>query len=138
MGEEKYNSWCKVTREELWAYLGFCILMSINHLPTLDYWSTDPALHYSAVADTFARDLFREITCYLHFVDNTTLTPRGSPGYDRLSKVRPVIDHHSSRFLDLYNPNQEVAVDKAMIKFTGRSTLKQYMLLKPVKRGIKL
>ena len=46
-----------------------------------------------------------------------------------------MIDHHSSRFLDLYNPNQEVAVDKAMIKFTGHSTLKQYL---PVKRGIKV
>ena len=57
MGEEKFNSWCKVTREELRAYLGFCILMGINHLPALDdYWSTDPALHYSAVTDRITRD----------------------------------------------------------------------------------
>ena len=49
-----------------------------------------------------------------------------------------MIDHLSSRFSDLYNPHQEVAVDEAMIKFTGRSTLKQYMPLKPVKRGIKV
>ena len=139
MGEEKYSSWSKITREELRAYLGFCILMGINHLPALDdYWSTDPALHYSAIADRITRDRFREITRYLHFADNTTLTPRGSPGYDRLGKVRPVIDHLSSRFADLYNPHQEVAVDEAMIKFTGRSTLKQYMPLKPVKRGIKV
>ena len=31
----------------------------------------------------------------------------------------------------------EVAVDEAMIKFQGRSSLKQYMPLKPTKRGIK-
>ena len=47
MGEEKYATWEKITREELRAYLGFCILMGIAHLPALDYWSTDPALHYS-------------------------------------------------------------------------------------------
>ena len=64
--------------------------------------------------------------------------PRDSPGYDRLGKVRPVIDHLSSRFTDLYDPNREVAVDKAMIKFTGRLALKQYMPLKPVKQGIKV
>ena len=36
MEEEKYSSWSKITGEELRAYLAFCILMGINHLPTLD------------------------------------------------------------------------------------------------------
>ena len=72
------------------------------------------------------------------FADNSTFVPRGSPGHDRLGKVRPVIDHLSARFADLYDPHKEVAVDEAMIKFTGRSTLKQYMPMKPTKRGIKV
>ena len=139
MGDEKFNSWPKITREELKAYLGFCVLMGINHLPALDdYWSKDPMYHYSPIADRITRDRFRDISRYLHFVENATLTPRGSPGYDRLGKVRPVIDHLSSRFSDLYDPHREVAVDEAMIKFTGRSTLKQFMPMKPVKRGIKV
>ena len=47
MGEKKYTSWDKLTREELRAYLGFCILMCVSHLPALDdYWSTDPTLHH--------------------------------------------------------------------------------------------
>ena len=139
MGEDKYGVWVKITTEELKAYLGFCILMGINQLPALDdYWSTDPMLHYSPVADRITRDRFREMSRYLHFVGNATLTPRGSPGHDRLGKVRPVLDHLSSRFLDLYDPHREVAVDEAMIKFTGRSSLKQFMPLKPVKRGIKV
>ena len=37
-----------------------------------------------------------------------------------------------------YNLGREVAVDEAMIKFQGRSALKQYLLNKPVKRGIKV
>ena len=96
MGEEKYAAWKKITREELRAYLGFCILMGIAHLPALDdYWSTDPTLHYSPIADRISRDRFQEISRYLHFIDNTTLPERGSPGHDRLGKVRPVIDHHT-------------------------------------------
>lgn len=139
MEEEKYASWEKLTREELRAYLGFCILMGVVHLPALDdYWSTDPTLHYSPIADRISRDRFREISRYIHFVDNTTLPERGTPGYDRLGKVRPVIDHLSKRFTDLYEPHKEVAVDEAMIKFTGRSSVKQYMPMKPVKRGIKV
>ena len=34
------------------------------------YWSTDPALHYSPVVDRITRDRFREISRFLHFVDN--------------------------------------------------------------------
>ena len=50
MGEDKYRTWTTITREELRAYLGFCILMGINHLPALDdYWSKDPTLHYLRV-----------------------------------------------------------------------------------------
>ena len=46
--------------------------------------------------------------------------------HDRLGKVRPLIDL-SSKFSSLYDPSKDVAVDEAMIKFQGRSALKQYM-----------
>ena len=38
----------------------------------------------------------------------------------------------------MYEPGKEVSVDEAMIPFKGRSSLKQYMPLKPVKRGVKV
>ena len=48
MGEEKYDSWEKLTREELRAYLGFSSLMGVAHLPALDdYWSSDPTPLFS-------------------------------------------------------------------------------------------
>ena len=98
--------------------------MGINQLPALDdYWSSDRTLHYSPIADRISRDRFWEISHYLHFVDNSTLVPKGSPGYNRLGKVQPVIDHMSKQFADLYEPH-EVVVDEATIKFTGRSAVK--------------
>ena len=40
---EMYDAWTKITEEEIRAYIGMCLLMSINHLPSLrDYWSKDP------------------------------------------------------------------------------------------------
>ena len=71
-------------------------------------------------------------------MDNDTLQPRGSGGYDRLGKVRSLLTHFADKFAGLYQPNKEVAVDEAMMKFTGRSSLKQYMPMKPMKRGIKV
>ena len=57
---------------------------------------------------------------------------------DWLGKVRPLIDHLSSEFETLYEPSKNVAVDETMIKFQGRSSLKQYMPKKPIKCGIKV
>lgn len=36
--------------------------------------------------------------------------------HDRLGKVRPLINHLSSKFSSLYDPSKDVAVDEAMIK----------------------
>ena len=139
MGDEKYDTWRVITADEVKAYLGFSILMGIVQLPSLDdYWKRDPLLHYAPIADRISRDRFRDISRYLHFVDNSTLSPRDSPGYDRLGKIRPLINYFCTKFAELYNPHKEVAVDEAMIKFQGRSSLKQFMPLKPIKRGIKV
>ena len=40
--------------------------------------------------------------------------------------------------LELYNPHRENSIDEAMIPFKGRSSMKQYMPLKPIKRGFKV
>ena len=139
MGEDAYERWNPITVEELKAFFGLSILMGINHLPAIDdYWSRDPHLCYGSIADKISRQRFRDISQYLHFVDNDHLAPRGDPSYDRLGKVRPLIEHLSERFEDVYKPTQNVAVDEAMIKFQGRYSLKQYMPMKPVKRGIKV
>ena len=81
---------------------------------------------------------YLDINRYLHFVDNSTLSARGSPSYDRVGKVRPLLEYLQFRFKSVYNPGREIAVDEAMIKFLGRSSLKQYMPKKPTKRGIKV
>ena len=72
-GFERYE---QLTVEELRAYFGFCMLMAVNHLPaTEDYWKRDPIYNYTPIASQISRDQFREIGRYLHFVDNSTITP---------------------------------------------------------------
>ena len=139
MGPAKYLEWKEVNVTEMKAYIGFSILMGLVRLPAIeDYWKVDPYLHYAPIADRISRQRFRDISRYIHFVDNTQIIAHGQPGYDKLGKVRPVIEHCSRVFEESYNPHRECAIDEAMIPFQGRSSLKQYMPLKPVKRGIKV
>ena len=124
---------------EIRAYMGFMILMGINQLPEIrDYWSTNEYLHYAPIADRISRDWFEQITRYLHFTDNDSLPSRGEEGYSRLQKVDPVINHLKDKFKSVYYPHCEVSIDEAMIPFKGRSSMKQYLPLKPVKRGFKV
>ena len=38
----------------------------------------------------------------------------------------------------MYSPHSQLSVDEAMIPFKGRSSMKQYLPMKPVKRGFKV
>ena len=138
IGEASHVNWVEVTVEELEAYFGIVILMGLVRLPTLrDYWKRDPTYHYAPIATAFSRDRFFELSRYLHFEDNNNLAPRGTATYNRLGKVQHITNLLTTRFETVFNLNKEVAVDEAMIKFKGRSTIKQYMPKKPIKRGIK-
>jgi len=68
----------------------------------------------------------------LHFNDNTEQQAHGIPGYDRLFKLRLVLDDVCEKSRRLYNPGQNISVDEAMVKFNRRSSIKQYQPLKPI------
>ena len=139
LGEKSIDSWTDVTESDILAFLGFAILMGINQLPSLaDYWKKDPYFHYSPIADRITRDRFLEIWKYLHFVDNSDLPNRSDPEYDRLCRVRPVIDSVLEACKVNYSPHQHQSIDEAMIAFKGRNSMKQYMPKKPTKRGFKV
>lgn len=63
---------------------------------------------------------------------------RGDPNYDRLHKIRPMINHLKKKFKETFYPSRHLSVDESMIPFKGRSSMKQYMPNKPIKRGFKV
>ena len=131
--------WKDLTVPELQSFLGTILLMGVHVLPTIEsYWSTNTYLGASNVVSSFPRDRFTQILRELHFNDNSTAVERGQPGYDRGHEIRPVVDSILEKCLSLYKPHRENSVDEAMVKYKGRSQLKQYMPMKPIKRGFKV
>ena len=105
---------------ELRAYLGFYILMGLVREPEIrDYWSKDDTFRYRPISERISRKRFEEISRYLHFVDKEALPARGSPGYHRLQRVKPVLDTVRERCLAVYRPGANLSVDEAMIPFKG-------------------
>lgn len=79
---------------------------------------------------------FLKITRLLHVNDNTMMPKKGENEYDRLFKIRPFLDYNSKRFKLLFDPSRNLSM--SMVKYKGRSSLKQYMPMKPIKRGFKV
>ena len=80
---------------------------------------------------------FQSILSHLHLNDNSKMPQRGSPNFDKLYEVRPLFELVKTNSQAYYQPHQQMAVYEAMILFKGRSSMKQFMPLKPIKRGYK-
>ena len=108
-------------------------------LPNLaNYWEINTIFSQPNIVKGMSRNQFEQLCGQLHFNDNSLAPAHGTAGYDKLYKIRPVLDAICGKSKTLYNPGKNISVDAAMVKFKGRSSIKQYQPLKPIKRGFKV
>ncbi|GBP91012.1 PiggyBac transposable element-derived protein 4 [Eumeta japonica] len=133
------KNWTDVTSSEIRAYLGVLIMMGLNPLPDVElYWSSDPFYNNSEMTKAFPIVRFKKISENLHLNDNEKVPTRESQNFDKLYKVRPLIDSLNIIFQKETANSSIQSIDECMVKFKGRSSLKQYMPKKPIKRGFKV
>ena len=80
---------------------------------------------------------FELILKFLHLNNGQEQPSTNSVNYDKLYKLRPVLDKIIKNFKQAYIPNQQLSVDESMIGFKGRLSWVQYMPKKPTKWGMK-
>ena len=112
------NPWNPITKEEMIAFIGVNIAIGVVQLLAGDdYWSVNPILAYPWFRSVFSSHRFRQILQYLHVTDNSQAVPRGNSDYDKLWKVRYLIDAFALRCVQLYDPHPQLSVDESMIGF---------------------
>ena len=132
-------AWHEKNTDEIHAFFAVNIMFGIKKLPVVhSYWSKNPLLGVLEIQKVFSRNRFKKVSQYLHVNDKNRELPRGDANHDKLYKVRPLLDSVVSSIRSEYRPTKNLSIDEAMIPFKGRLRIKQYMLLKPVKRGIKV
>jgi hypothetical protein len=140
--QEKTSSgknYIPTTAKEMNTFLGINLLMGIKRSPSYkDYWSSAPDLNDPYICRLMSLKRFSWLLSHIHVNNNAVMPERSSPNYDKLFKLRPMIITLSENFEKCLLPSQQLAVDESMIKFKGRSSLKQYMPKKPIKRGYKV
>ena len=131
-------TWVNTNEEEMKSFLGIHLAMGLVRLPSLkDYWSTNPLLATPGIVKGMSRNRFRSILSHLHVNDNSQMPRPGSPNFDKLFKLRPLLNKIRLNSQRAYQLHQQLAVDEAMVLFKGRSSLTQYLPKKPTKWGFK-
>ncbi|XP_067141824.1 piggyBac transposable element-derived protein 3-like [Centruroides vittatus] len=120
----------------MYGFLGLQFLFGYHRLPqTRHYWCSDIDLCVPIVREVMTRERYKQILSNLHVNDNLSIPLDNK---DRLYKIRPLITTINENFKKFRLPDQFQSIDESMVKFKGRSSLKQYNPMKPVKRGYKL
>ena len=115
------------------VFLGTNYIMAVNQLPNISmYWDCDHFIGNNGIQNIFTRGRYQKIFQNLHFADNSK-QDQTDKGY----KIRPIIDHLNKSFQESYSNEPKQSIDEHMTKFKGRSSMRQYLKIKPIKWGFK-
>ena len=125
-----------LTKNELAKFIAVISKMSLVPLfRSRLYWSA--AYGIEQVNSIMGRVRFEQIRKNIHFNDNSVMPISEDENFDRIFKIRLLLDHLRSKFKTI-PIDQKVCVDEQMVPFKGRSKLKQYVPSKPHKYGYKV
>ena len=123
----------RTDEKKMLAFLGINCIMSINQLPTIQsYWECGQFIGNKGIRNVLTRARFKDILQNIHFADNSK-NDKSDKGY----RIRPVIDHFNKAFASAVSNDACQSIDEHMVKFKGRSSMKQYIKKKPIKWGFK-
>ncbi len=125
-----------ISTNDVKKFVGICILSSVIALPNLRcLWN--PLIGNSIAYEAMSVNHFEKVKHFLHFNDNFEMLLSTDPGYDRLYKIRPVIEKLLQNFQKI--PVEEyLAIDEQLCATKHHSYLRQYLPAKPHKYGYKL
>ncbi|XP_018785568.1 PREDICTED: piggyBac transposable element-derived protein 4-like [Bactrocera latifrons] len=119
---------------EIKIVLGCMIIMSYNRLPSIrHYWSKHYSIGNDAIKSAITRDRFQLLSSKMYFA-----SPEKPEGASKLHYIEDMLAYLKSRFLSSRMESAYQSIDESMTKFKGRFSMKQYLPLKPTKRGIKM
>ena len=126
--------WKDISSEELFAFLGLCIVFGILRTrmePVTNLWTSNAAYGTLIVCATMARDWVFQILHVIHHDDKTTRNQQTSR--DKLAPIKDVFESIISRFQVAHT-----TTDEQLVVFRGKCTLCVFIKTKPGKYGIKL
>lgn len=132
--EEKNNKkYAPTDYHEVMIVIGCTIIMSYNRVPYMSmFWSKDKSLRNEAIVEAITRDRFLLLHSKLYFNNPKKPVNAGKTYY-----MDELLKYLKQTFLHARTEATFQSIDECMIKCKARTSLKQYMKDKPIKRGVK-
>lgn len=124
-GLQEFGIEVKCTAVEIKGYIGVLLYLGVVKLPQFKMaWSKD--LKLTAISDSLSRNRFEKIKECLHFNDNGKQPKIGDSNYDKLYKIRPLLDIVKKKCNKL--PQEEhQSIDEQIIAFKGMYVYKSLL-----------
>lgn len=131
--EKKGKKYPPTDYHEIMLVIGVTLMMSYNRVPRMSMlWSKNKSLRNEAVASAISRDRFLLIFSKMYF--NSPKKPDGAGKTYYMDELLNCLKHTFNR---VRSEASRQSIDEAMVKFEGRTSIKQFMKDKPVDRGVK-
>ena len=113
--------WTETTFPEMKRFIALLVYQGIVKVPRYEqYWSTKTLYHALWARSIMSQKRFNALLAFLHVVD-----PFTEKDGEKLKKVSPLISHFQKVCCELYQPEQNVAVDERIVKSKHRSGIIQ-------------
>lgn len=133
LGLKTKKEYLQTDYKEIMVVIGVTLMMSYNRLPRMSmYWSNNKSLRNEAIASAISRYRFLLLASKLYFN-----YPKKPNGCSKTYYIDEFLNCLKYTFNSARSEPTFQSIDESMIKFEGRSSMKQYMKDKPTKRGIK-
>lgn len=113
------------------------------HMMMVSCWSKSQDSYFLGTGGFDARQYMSKARFYwikqnLHFNDKTKRPPRGSPNYDPLYLLRPLVDYLNAMFSKYWTLSEYMSLDEMMIAFKGHNPWHCRIPRKPHPNGTKM
>ena len=126
-----------LTCEELYAYIGCCVIISVNPSQQLHHiFSSEPYLNNMGIQNIFT--LFTKIGHYFCVSVKSLEPPRDSDSYDKMYKIWPIVEHLNKVFPKYYHYGPHVVLDESTVGMHSCDSSRQFCPQKPCKWGWKV
>ncbi|XP_077075605.1 MAGUK p55 subfamily member 5b isoform X2 [Siphateles boraxobius] len=137
------STWVPLTVAEFYSYVALVVYMGLVKVKSIaDYWTQKRMYNFPYPQSVMSQARFQAISWNLHLCDlqedENNNKKKGTPGYDRLLKIKPLYTDVLSACKKHFHPNREISVDERIVTTKARIGPKQRMYDKPTKCGYKL
>lgn len=119
---------------EIMIVIGCYIVMSYNRVPAMKmYFSSDDSLKNEALKNAISRERFLLLTSKLYYNH-----PMKDTGATKVYYMEEIVNCLKYTFKKARTESTFQSIDESMCKCKARTSIKQFMANKPVKRGVKM